>query len=238
MVALLVRSRLVTAEEDTFELAHEALARAWPRLQAWLDEDVAGQRILRHLGAAADGWDSLGRPASELYRGARLDAALEWRRQRSADLTAVERAFLDASGGGGGSHARGATRGRTGGCACCWALRVACRRWRPSPARWRSTAATTPRGRSATALHEALVDRSLALRGTPNRSVAALLAVEAYRRRPDAHAWSALLGTFTAEPTFLGPATSRATASAGTVVPGTATGGRRARRPATAAAWT
>ena len=43
---------------DTFELAHEALARAWPRLRSWLDDDVAGQRVLRHLVSAADGWDS------------------------------------------------------------------------------------------------------------------------------------------------------------------------------------
>ena len=97
VVALLVRSRLVTAEQETFELAHEALARAWPRLQAWLDEDVGGQRILRHLGVAADGWDSLGRPPSELYRGARLDAALEWQAAARPDLTALERSFLDAS---------------------------------------------------------------------------------------------------------------------------------------------
>ena len=34
VVSLLVRARLVTAEQDAFELAHEALARAWPRLQA------------------------------------------------------------------------------------------------------------------------------------------------------------------------------------------------------------
>jgi len=97
VVALLVRSRLVTSEADTFELAHEALARAWPRLQSWLEDDVAGQRILRHLGTAADGWESLGRPASELYRGARLDTALEWEEATQPDLTDLERAFIEAS---------------------------------------------------------------------------------------------------------------------------------------------
>ena len=79
VIALLVRARLVTAEEATVELAHEALARAWPRLQVWLDEDAAGQLVLRHLGVAASGWDTLGRPSSELYRGVRLDTAQEWR---------------------------------------------------------------------------------------------------------------------------------------------------------------
>jgi WD40 repeat protein/DNA-binding SARP family transcriptional activator len=97
VVGLLVRARLVTTERDTFEIAHEALARAWPRLRSWLDDDIAGQRVLRHLVSAADGWDSLGRPHTELYRGARLETALEWRAASSPDLTATESAFLDES---------------------------------------------------------------------------------------------------------------------------------------------
>jgi WD40 repeat protein/DNA-binding SARP family transcriptional activator len=97
IVALLVRARLVTADADTVQLAHEALARAWPRLQTWLDEDATGVRVLRHLATAAAGWDTLGRPESELYRGARLDTALEWRGSARPDLTDVETAFLDAS---------------------------------------------------------------------------------------------------------------------------------------------
>ena len=97
LLGLLVRARLVTAEEDSVELAHEALARAWPRLRSWLDEDAAGQRILRHLSAASEGWESLGRPATELYRGARLEATLEWRSAAAPDLTELEREFLDAS---------------------------------------------------------------------------------------------------------------------------------------------
>ena len=36
------------------------MARAWPRLRGWLDDDVNGQRILRHLVGAADAWDALG----------------------------------------------------------------------------------------------------------------------------------------------------------------------------------
>jgi WD40 repeat protein/DNA-binding SARP family transcriptional activator len=97
VLGLLVGARLVTTEQDSVELAHEALARAWPRLRSWLDEDATGQRILRHLSIAADGWDSLGRPTSELYRGARLEAALEWRTATAPDLTSLESAFLDAS---------------------------------------------------------------------------------------------------------------------------------------------
>jgi DNA-binding SARP family transcriptional activator len=96
VVDLLVRTRLVTTDEHSVELAHEALARAWPRLRSWLDDDAAGHRILRHLSAAAEGWESLGRPESELYRGARLEAALEWR-DTAPNLTELESAYLDAS---------------------------------------------------------------------------------------------------------------------------------------------
>src|SRR5262249_41133316 len=33
----LINHRLVTATEDTVEVAHEALLREWPRLRAWLE---------------------------------------------------------------------------------------------------------------------------------------------------------------------------------------------------------
>jgi WD40 repeat protein/DNA-binding SARP family transcriptional activator len=97
LIELLVGARLVTSDDGVIQLAHEALARAWPRLQGWLDEDVEGQRILRHLSGAADTWDAMSRPDSELYRGARLAHALEWRERSTPDLAPTERAFLDAS---------------------------------------------------------------------------------------------------------------------------------------------
>jgi WD40 repeat protein/DNA-binding SARP family transcriptional activator/energy-coupling factor transporter ATP-binding protein EcfA2 len=97
IVEQLVNARLVTSDEDVVELAHEALARAWPRLRGWLDDDVEGQRIWRHLSAAAESWDAMGRPDSELYRGGRLDQAVEWRTRATPDLNAAERTFLDAS---------------------------------------------------------------------------------------------------------------------------------------------
>jgi DNA-binding SARP family transcriptional activator/energy-coupling factor transporter ATP-binding protein EcfA2 len=95
LIELLVGARLVTSDDNTVELAHESLARAWPRLRSWLDDDVEGQRILRHLALTADAWDGMGRPDSELYRGLRLAQALEWRSRANPDLTPAERAFLD-----------------------------------------------------------------------------------------------------------------------------------------------
>ena len=97
LIELLVRARLVTSDDQTVELAHESLARAWPRLRTWLDDDVEGQRILRHLALSADAWDSMDRPDSELYRGVRLGQALDWERHATPDLTPAERQFLDTS---------------------------------------------------------------------------------------------------------------------------------------------
>ena len=97
MIDLLVEARLVTSDDGVLELAHEALARAWPRLRQWLDDDTEGRRILGHLTATADAWETMGRPDSELYRGVRLAQALDWRAQADPTLTQVEREFLAAS---------------------------------------------------------------------------------------------------------------------------------------------
>jgi DNA-binding SARP family transcriptional activator/WD40 repeat protein len=93
----LVGSRLVTSDDGVVTLAHECLARAWPRLRGWLDDDVEGRRILHHLSASAEAWESLGRPDSELYRGIRLASAQEWRRRSAARLAPLEEDFLGAS---------------------------------------------------------------------------------------------------------------------------------------------
>ena len=50
----------------------------------------------------------MGRPASELYRGVRLDQALTWRTTAHPDLTTVEREFLDASERAAAAEARSA----------------------------------------------------------------------------------------------------------------------------------
>jgi WD40 repeat protein/DNA-binding SARP family transcriptional activator/energy-coupling factor transporter ATP-binding protein EcfA2 len=94
---LLVGARLVTSDDGVLEITHEALARAWPRLRGWLDDDVEGQRMLHHLSSSADAWDSLSRPDSELYRGIRLARVLDWQQLGRTALTDTEREFLDVS---------------------------------------------------------------------------------------------------------------------------------------------
>jgi WD40 repeat protein/DNA-binding SARP family transcriptional activator len=97
LIELLVGARLVTSDDGVVELTHEALVRAWPRLREWLDEDADGLRIRHHVTVAADAWEEMDRPDSELYRGVRLTRALDWRDRTARQLTAAEQAFLDAS---------------------------------------------------------------------------------------------------------------------------------------------
>lgn len=97
LIEQLVSARLVAVDGDTLQIAHEALVRVWPRLRGWLDDDAEGQRLLRHLAGAADAWDAMSRPDSELYRGMRLSRTLEWCDRGAPDLTDTETAFLDAS---------------------------------------------------------------------------------------------------------------------------------------------
>jgi DNA-binding SARP family transcriptional activator/WD40 repeat protein/molybdopterin-guanine dinucleotide biosynthesis protein len=93
---VLIGGRLLTAEVDTVEVAHEALLREWPQLRAWLEQDRDGRRLHRQLTEAATQWDADGRDASSLYRGARLATATEWAAGHADDLNMLERAFLDA----------------------------------------------------------------------------------------------------------------------------------------------
>jgi WD40 repeat protein/class 3 adenylate cyclase len=93
----LARARLVTLGDGTAEVAHEVLIRKWPTLRRWLDEDREGIRLHRRLGNAARLWAEGGEEASDLYRGARLAAALEWADGHPEDLNAGERRFLDQS---------------------------------------------------------------------------------------------------------------------------------------------
>ncbi len=97
VLTVLADERLVTLGEDEVEVAHEALLREWPRLRGWLEEDAQGRRLRAHLREAARGWDEAGRDPGELYRGARLAAALEWAAAHDGEPNAVERDFIAAS---------------------------------------------------------------------------------------------------------------------------------------------
>src|SRR5919204_58564 len=99
VLAALVERRLLVVDAGGVELVHEALLEHWPRLAAWLAEDMQGHRLHRPLTQAASEWETAGRDPSELYRGARLAAALDWADAAGDDagLNRLERDFLDES---------------------------------------------------------------------------------------------------------------------------------------------
>jgi WD40 repeat protein len=93
----LADARLITIDQDTAEVAHEALIREWPTLRSWLEEDRDGLRLHRRLTETAQEWDALGRDPGSLFRGSRLAQAIEWAAAHSAEVNPLERAFLDTS---------------------------------------------------------------------------------------------------------------------------------------------
>ncbi len=92
----LAAARLVTVEEETVNVAHEALIREWPTLQEWLRSDRDSLRLHRRLTEAATEWQLSGRDESLLFRGGRLAQTRETTEYRVA-LNPLEREFLEAS---------------------------------------------------------------------------------------------------------------------------------------------
>ncbi|NRQ33100.1 hypothetical protein HII36_14795 [Nonomuraea sp. NN258] len=93
----LATARLVVIGEESVEVAHEALIRAWPRLRRWLTDDRDGLVLHRRLTDAAQVWRSADRDPELLYRAAQLDQATAWADlpDHAAALNAGEREFLD-----------------------------------------------------------------------------------------------------------------------------------------------
>ncbi len=77
VVATLAGARLLVVDRDQITVVHEALLRAWPRLGDWIAEERADLFARQEVRGAAERWVLDGRSEGDLYRGARLDAALE-----------------------------------------------------------------------------------------------------------------------------------------------------------------
>jgi WD40 repeat protein/transcriptional regulator with XRE-family HTH domain len=97
VLGILADARLVTVDEHSVVVSHEALIRHWPRLRGWIDADRAALLIQRRLSRAAREWDTLHREPGALYRGARLATAREWAADHADGLSPLERDFLTAS---------------------------------------------------------------------------------------------------------------------------------------------
>jgi WD40 repeat protein len=106
VLAALTDARLLTASDGEVEISHEALLQEWPRYRAWLEEDRVGRRLHAHLTESSREWDAGDRDPGDLYRGARLTAALDWSAQHSDEVSPLELEFLQASRSTAGRAAR------------------------------------------------------------------------------------------------------------------------------------
>ena len=93
----LIAGRLVRVQDGTAELAHEALLREWPRMATWLQEQRSQRDALLRLADSTRHWHDSGRDPSELYRGARLQTAVELALSHGEELGSGEREFVTAS---------------------------------------------------------------------------------------------------------------------------------------------
>ena len=108
LLDILTRARLVTVDDDSAELAHEALLYAWPQLRGWIKDDRDALLAVQRVSDAARSWDQAGRKDEDLYPGTRLRTVFQVARlapvtkaagdqQPDPVLDPVARDFLDAS---------------------------------------------------------------------------------------------------------------------------------------------
>ncbi|MYX03676.1 caspase family protein [Streptomyces sp. PgraA7] len=94
----LAKDRLITVDEDTAQIAHASLLRAWSRLRDWVTEDTAALLQRQQLRLAAEEWEASGRDPAFLLHGSRLQNALDLRVPGDrAPLAEMQRRFLAES---------------------------------------------------------------------------------------------------------------------------------------------
>jgi hypothetical protein len=96
-VEQLTDARLLTVDDRTVQIAHEALLRSWPRLRDWIEESRGDLRVRVRLVQQAEDWIAGERDPDLLLRGGRLVFAMEWLEKNAETAGALERDFLDAS---------------------------------------------------------------------------------------------------------------------------------------------
>jgi WD40 repeat protein len=189
---VLVRERLLTADTDTVQITHEALLRSWPRLAEAINKHRAGLAWRQQVDEAATAWEQSraphwwrrardGRDPDQLWRGAQLAAALEWKDTATA---------LDQPSQPGAHFLRRSARKRT------------FRKWRVTSvivvltltALTAVVEATDATGQRNNAIFTQVVAEADRLRGT-DTSLAAQLYLTAYRMRPTPALYTSLLET-------------------------------------------
>lgn len=101
LVVRLANERLLTIGRDddgnqTAEVVHEALLRAWGQLRDWLDAERPFRSWRQLLRYAMTQWTGT-EESRNLLTGALLAASEQWLMDRAADLDIDERRFIEAS---------------------------------------------------------------------------------------------------------------------------------------------
>ena len=105
-------NRLVSLDVGEVQLSHEALTSAWPRFASWLSEREQSAGVFEHLTTSARAWQVGGRDDGDLYRGARLQAALDLEASQPDELGATEHEFIASSRSAGEQEITRLRRGR------------------------------------------------------------------------------------------------------------------------------
>lgn len=97
VIGKLTEPRLLIRGNKTVEIAHEALLKAWPRLQCWLEEDRENLLKLQRILDSAEEWEKLGRDDGALLRGARFENVRIWYKDNERRLTPTAKEFMEKS---------------------------------------------------------------------------------------------------------------------------------------------
>lgn len=97
LVDKLTKARLLTVDDNSVEVAHEALIRTWPRFRTWIEEDRENLRHRQRIDRSAREWISTDRDCDLLYRGTPLTLAMEWKQAHGNALSRAGIEFLDQS---------------------------------------------------------------------------------------------------------------------------------------------
>jgi WD40 repeat protein len=90
-------ARLLTTDERTITVTHEALLHAWPLLGEWIEQERDSLPVAQRTASAAYEWMRDGRDGTALLRGDRLAQASAWAERQPDRVAPLTSRFLDAS---------------------------------------------------------------------------------------------------------------------------------------------
>ncbi|MBD2044151.1 caspase family protein [Coleofasciculus sp. FACHB-64] len=92
------QQRLIITDENTIEVAHEALLSEWKLLRSWIEEDRDNIRLNQSLEDDCREWlERFNKSDDALLTGARLAAIEEWARDTQPRLSPLQEEFLNKS---------------------------------------------------------------------------------------------------------------------------------------------